>query len=478
MKKVLILFLFYLAVPASLNAHTGRPAYHIIIDTDGALDDMRAITMLLAASEIRVLAISTSTGTLDPVDAYIKVNSLLSYFHHEGIPTGINHSNTGNLPYWSKFAEEIYWGDSVEMKNPPDAISMLNELTVDYPDKLTLIAMGSLSTYATWISEHKNIANQIERIIWYNELPVDSGFNYSLDPESFHIIESSGIPLQIVTNDVNELAFDDNYFRSQENCTSVYAAKIAGTAEQLRSMKQSEMEHLMLADDLLPLYMTAPMLFHETKSGKTSLASPDKSIPVEFMFDIIARLLESGNENNNRVFENFPVDKNLYKPAVAAILDSAIHKFGNTEWKAICLTNEIHGHTGIYSIIGAKMGIRACEYFNIGVNNLTVTSFAGNSPPLSCLNDGIQISTGATIGQGLITISDTISKIPSALFEFNGQIIRISLDPWIATRIRKDIGEAVKAYGFSEKYWLNVERLAIEYWCEMDRHQIFIIEKL
>ena len=47
------------------------------------------------------------------------------------------------------------------------------------------------------------------------------------------------------------------------------------------------------------------------------------------------------------------------------------------------MTNEIHGHTGIYSIIGAKMGIRAMEYFNVGVNNLMITSFAGSEPPLS-----------------------------------------------------------------------------------------------
>jgi len=84
------------------------------------------------------------------------------------------------------------------------------------------------------------------------------------------------------------------------------------------------------------------------------------------------------------------------------MLNKTIGKFGLVEWKAISMTNEIHGHTGIYSIIGAKMGIRAMEYFNVGVNNLEeVTTFAGNNSPLSCFNDGVQISTGATIGQVL-----------------------------------------------------------------------------
>ncbi|NQU80800.1 MAG: nucleoside hydrolase, partial [Bacteroidetes bacterium] len=168
----------------------------------------------------------------------------------------------------------------------------------------------------------------------------------------------------------------------------------------------------------------------------------------------------------------------LYKKPVAKIQARTIEDHGLIEWKATVLTNEIHGHTGIYSIIGVKMGIRACEYFNVGINNLQVISLAGKKPPLSCLNDGIQISTGATIGQGLIEISDTICTIPTAIFEFNKKRITINLKEALAQKIQEDIKKGVQLYSFSEQYWLYIEELALQYWANYDRHAIFEIEKL
>ncbi len=197
------------------------------------------------------------------------------------------------------------------------------------------------------------------------------------------------------------------------------------------------------------------------------------------VYEMIHRLLKSANATNNRVFTSFPVDTTLYKPEYARILTETIEKFGPVEWKAICMTNEIHGHTGIYSIIGAKMGIRAIEYFNVGVNNLNVITFAGNTPPLSCFNDGLQISSGATIGQGLITVSDSTSSTPLVIFEFNKQKVRISLKQEFAEKMRNEIAYGVSNYGLlSDTYWLYIERLAIDYWEAFDRHEIFLIERL
>jgi len=161
------------------------------------------------------------------------------------------------------------------------------------------------------------------------------------------------------------------------------------------------------------------------------------------------------------------------------MLPPTIEKYGLIEWKAITMTNEIHGHTGIYSIVGAKMGVRAMEYFNVGINNFGVTTFAGHKPPLSCFNDGIQISTGATIGQGLIEISDSIIPIPTAIFEFNNQKIKFSVKEEIALQMRKDIRFGVQVYGLlSDKYWDYIEELAIKYWKEFDRYEMFDIEAI
>src|SRR6056297_2427068 len=92
-------FLFSLLQGIAVLAHSGKPAHHVIIDTDGALDDMRAITMLLSGNEIRVLAITCSQGTLAPDLVRTKVKSLLSAYHHEGIPVAAGAKSNRELPY-------------------------------------------------------------------------------------------------------------------------------------------------------------------------------------------------------------------------------------------------------------------------------------------------------------------------------------------------------------------------------------------
>jgi len=249
--------------------------------------------------------------------------------------------------------------------------------------------------------------------------------------------------------------------------------------KQPQALEKVLQNHLLLWDDLLPLFLTCPIIFNtDEQKNNITYVNLEKQIPKDFITEIFTTLLISGTETNNRVFQKFPVDTMLYKKPFAKIQARTIEDYGLIEWKATVLTNEIHGHTGIYSIIGAKMGIRACEYFNVGINNLQVISLAGKKPPLSCLNDGIQISTGATIGQGLIEISDTICTIPTAIFEFNNNKIKIKFTEVLAQKIQEEIKKGVQLYNFSEQYWLYIEKLAIQYWANFDRHAIFEIENL
>ena len=465
-----------------LSAHSGKPKYHVVIDTDGALDDMRSISMLLSQNDIRVLAITCSQGTLLPDSVYVKVKSLLSAFHHEGIPVGIGGKSDLGLPKWSAFAQNITWAaaaDDQKLYFGENATSLLSSLLENYRPKLTLVALGSLKTYADWIKDHPAISEKIERIIWYNHLPVEEGFNYRVSKESYEYIRQAGIQLELISNQSGRLLVNENYMESIKAAKSVYAAQIAFVHTQPQVEERINQQHLLLWDDLVPVYLTVPVLFETKTKEKIKYVTMNESIPESFIYETIAQLLESASATNNRVFTSFPVDSGLYKPEYAKILNSSIENFGPIEWKAISMTNEIHGHTGIYSIIGAKMGIRAMEYFNVGVNNLLVTSFAGSVPPLSCFNDGIQISSGATIGQGLITVSDSISSIPSAIFEFNNQKVNISLNAEIAWQMDNDIRFGVQEYGLlSDAYWLYIEKLAIKYWTDFDRHEIFTLKTL
>jgi len=122
------------------TAHSGKPKYHIIIDSDGAVDDMRAITMFLACDDVRVLGITGSQGSLKPYSAAAKITSLLSDFHHQGIPVGVGLTVNSDLPEWTGFSESIHWGGNIPDRSVqfPKAIDLMNNIVEDYPERLFL----------------------------------------------------------------------------------------------------------------------------------------------------------------------------------------------------------------------------------------------------------------------------------------------------------------------------------------------------
>jgi pyrimidine-specific ribonucleoside hydrolase len=123
------------------------------------------------------------------------------------------------------------------------------------------------------------------------------------------------------------------------------------------------------------------------------------------------------------------------------------------------------------------MGIRAREYFSTGVDEMTVTTHAGSIPPLSCMNDGVQVSTGATPGHGLLTVDTVAPFFPAADFTHKGTTIRIALKKELADRVSAELKEINFIYGLdSDIYWELVRKNSIKYWLQFDRHEIFDIE--
>lgn len=173
------------------------------------------------------------------------------------------------------------------------------------------------------------------------------------------------------------------------------------------------------------------------------------------------------------IFSPFPIGNDHYSPDVAPIVDYTVARYGLTEWRAAVLTNELHGHLGIYSTIGVKMGIFAREILQ-QPHHIKVISFAGSKPPLSCMNDGLQVSTGATIGHGLISIADDTNTRAEAIFFADDREICIRLREDDARQIAADIRQGIEQFGKrSPKYWSYIRHLAIDYWQAFDREEIF-----
>ena len=91
--------------------------------------------------------------------------------------------------------------------------------------------------------------------------------------------------------------------------------------------------------------------------------------------------------------KEYPTDPSLFNENVRPYVTKIIERHGVEEWKAVFLTNELHRHLGMWSIVGAKMGVRAREILGAPFDQLNIISFCGFKPPFSCVNDGLQVST-------------------------------------------------------------------------------------
>ncbi|MBN2395984.1 MAG: formylmethanofuran dehydrogenase [Candidatus Atribacteria bacterium] len=91
----------------------------------------------------------------------------------------------------------------------------------------------------------------------------------------------------------------------------------------------------------------------------------------------------------------------------------------------------LHGHAGPYLNLGIKMGLMALEILDAkGYFDLVTKVELKYHTPFSCLIDGLQISTGCTLGKGNIQVKDN-PDIMRASFRSGNRNLLITLKPEI-----------------------------------------------
>ncbi len=460
-----LLTLFGFIFSIQLNAHPWKPDHYVIIETDCGLDDYRAINLALTSSNIRVLAIITSNGVINAQDGFYKVKSLLHAYHNEGLLVGLNDNHqqknmnckAANNFIWNKVAEkQEYRINSYE--------SILNYIFEHFNEKITYINLSGFNTINSYFEKYPDKIDKVKEIVWTcNTVGIKQSFNYLLDTASYQSVVNKKMNVKFIngasfnnyTNDIIKEIGNQNTLVSKNIFESISTPDV--------SFAKS------MYDESAIFYLLKKEIF-QIENNRYTL---DSSINVNKYYLI---LLEEMSELKNQVISSFSDDSSDYILDIQNIMTSSIEKFGKEEWNACVITSELHRHLGVYSLIGVKMGVRAREYFGAGVDELQVVSYAGLEPPFSCLNDGLQVSTGATLGHGLISVKEN-NKLPKAEFYYLGQKITISLKEEYGRKIAKEIKDLFIIYGLdSNIYWDLVRDLAIKYWSKWSRFDIFEIE--
>jgi pyrimidine-specific ribonucleoside hydrolase len=475
---LLILWLAVRAQPLPSNL-----THEVIIDTDGAIDDMRAISLLLVRPEINIQAILTTDGSLPPDESTENLRSLVHHFNHDEIPIAEGTLIKGINPAWRKFNRQIDWGDKIE-KHGQDltSSSLLIEKLNSADEKISLLCMGPLTNIGWLITQHAELLSKIERIVWYSESPRPlQGFNYECDRENADMVFRSGVRIDVISNlNKPDAYFDSFMYALCQQANNNLASYLYEIHSQKPVLEKLEENHFRLCDELVSLYIMNPELFDiNTMLDKVNIRY-DQDYNAGSVREAISDMIKGTYVySRNVVFNRFPDQREMFDYDVREIMDTAITRYGLEEWKANVMTDEFHGHLGVFSIVGAKMGIRAREYFGVGPDMLKVVSFAGSKPPYSCLNDGLQVSTGATLGMGTIHLAQDSIYRPSAIFTFQDRSIKITLKNEYLDQVDADINEGIVKFGLMDDgYWKLIRRNALKYWVDWDRNKIFDVVEI
>jgi pyrimidine-specific ribonucleoside hydrolase len=454
----------------------------VIIDTDCGIGDFNAINFIFSRPEISVRAILISDGNIPPEEGFKKVAGLLKETGRDSIPAAYGRTINSPEPPRRGINQSLKWSNTVTPAGPQkSAVDLMSEIIRPGAQKISLVCLGPLTNISDIIEKYPEIINGIDRIIWYNDSANPfKGFNYEYDSQAAQRLAASGIRMDVISNLGYPAAIFDTTFLSEKNTSQTELANRLKNFNQRNSTVLNINPYMpVLCDELVAVYLINPSLFDMNPlTGKTRIRY-NSGYNWPALREVIKDMISGSYfPESNVVFTRFPAQRELFSYDVRQIMDSAIARYGEDEWKACVITDEFHGHLGVYSIVGAKMGIKARELFGVGPDVLTVITHAGIKPPYSCLTDGIQVSTGATLGMGLISVAPGSETRAMAEFSYKGRTIRISLKDEYLRKVEADITAGIVKFGLMDDgYWKMVRQSAIRYWLEWDRDKIFDIEE-
>ena len=97
-----------------------------------------------------------------------------------------------------------------------------------------------------------------------------------------------------------------------------------------------------------------------------------------------------------------------------------------------------HGHLGVYVTLGLRMGAIGKRHFG-HYKGLRAFVESKPEPPMRCVLDGVQFSSGCTMGKGNIALE--VAPEPAVLFEKEGRGLRISLRPGWREKIEQEMSK-------------------------------------
>ncbi len=463
----------------SAKAHSGPG---VIVDTDMGTDDARALALLLASPHFHVMAVVTSDGASPPDVGATNVCRMLRFLKQEGVVVGMGRPLPGPPPSFRANATGLDWAQLGEPLIPMggmySAADIIRLALRNSPYGVIYICLGPLTNLGDMLENTPELARAISSVLWYGTPPgaTEPDWNAQRDKAAWKKVAASALRVEVVRWPDQAAAplVDEALLDELGEVDSPAADLIVRLFRNGRGAELVRSKHLRLWDDLVALRFLNPSLgVMSPLTGRPGWSELSGVDPLAAR-GAVAATLRTFPPRATVVMADFPVRPDQVLSDVREWAERIIARHGLEEWKAAVLTSELHRHLGTYSIVGAKMGLRARERFNVALDELRVESHAGLKPPLSCLNDGLQVATGASLGRGTITVTTNEPLVCEAVFRYGEGRLRLRLKPEFAKQIAADMAELEKRHGgMTPSYFQAVRGVSLRHWLNFDRTTMF-----
>jgi inosine-uridine nucleoside N-ribohydrolase len=229
--------LFVSAEEETMNDQSAR--HKIIIDSDFGLmnDDSTATMFALQTPELDVLGITLVAGNFDLNESVEDALRILELIGREEIPVCagfdrplVHERQEYENRVWGKWATfmppEPPFGEFA--KKRPDsrhAVDFIIEKILEYPNEVTLVAVGPLTNVAVAIRKAPEIVDKVKEIVimggaiailprGHGNITPSAEFNFWVDPEAAWIVMRSGAPIYLVPLNVCRMTtFKEEYYK-------------------------------------------------------------------------------------------------------------------------------------------------------------------------------------------------------------------------------------------------------------------------
>jgi len=461
-----------LLAPKPAAADLQGPVRPVVIDTGVGVDDAVALALALQSPQLQIAAIVAGEGAVGQVAAVHNVERMLDLFNRQEIlvfaaeleasrpaPAVLEQPEAlvGNaLP------ETAVW---LRLPFAPDAYRSAAGPT-------TVVMLGPLTQLAAACERRPDLASGIERVVVAGDPADRESWNLARDPEAVRAVRRAGMRLQFVAPRGRAAKPAAWRIRGlpESRSTSLgdgfldrLLAQPAGRAHYLDDLPQ-------LHDELAVLFLLEPQAFEASRSGDVFMPRDGVDVGAR-----LAELMSRGRQLTQPVvLSNRSIPDVMLQDDVRARRDAIVAANGEDEWFAELLLNELHQHLGAYSILGAKMGLRAAELLNAPRHGMAVVSNAPATQPESCFDDGLLAATGSTPGRGLFRQEPGPPGSIQASFAYNRRRVTLRLKDAYREQIQGRIGELLGQYSLADQgYWDGVRAFGLEIWQDWHRLDLF-----